>query len=284
MKRLLLFLVTAIILTSGCDCDPCKNVVCHNMGVCKDGKCTCASGYTGANCETPIIINPGTSTNGSVSGTVWPREVVTSMTLSSTSGGANYSASFGSKDEFSFSDVTPGNYSLNITTNSSTYPSPAAQPVTVTYGNNVALGQITIPFKSSAQKGKVLFTIDGVQHTLFSNNFTATYSSGNLEISGPEPTSPAYYYFSLEATDINGQGVYTLDHDPSILRLIHYPAKGANADGHWVSNNGSSVQLEISTINTTDHILSGTFKGTLAPQGATTGTKTINGSFTNISY
>ena len=33
--------------------DPCASVTCQNKGTCADGTCTCPTGYSGANCETP---------------------------------------------------------------------------------------------------------------------------------------------------------------------------------------------------------------------------------------
>lgn len=38
------------VMYSGC-VDQCASVTCQNGGTCSDGKCTCASGYTGTNCE-----------------------------------------------------------------------------------------------------------------------------------------------------------------------------------------------------------------------------------------
>ena len=37
--------------------DKCKDVVCQNDGICIDGTCNCAAGYSGANCETNISAN-----------------------------------------------------------------------------------------------------------------------------------------------------------------------------------------------------------------------------------
>lgn len=35
-------------------CDKCKDVDCNNGGSCDDGDCTCASYYTGDNCDTEV--------------------------------------------------------------------------------------------------------------------------------------------------------------------------------------------------------------------------------------
>jgi hypothetical protein len=39
-------------LYTSCNQDECKDVVCQNGGTCTEGKCTCVTGYEGANCET----------------------------------------------------------------------------------------------------------------------------------------------------------------------------------------------------------------------------------------
>ncbi len=36
-----------------CKKDKCKDVTCQNGGSCNDGNCSCATGYSGTNCETP---------------------------------------------------------------------------------------------------------------------------------------------------------------------------------------------------------------------------------------
>lgn len=41
-----------VTLYSSCSKDKCKDVVCQNGGTCAEGICTCATGYTGTNCET----------------------------------------------------------------------------------------------------------------------------------------------------------------------------------------------------------------------------------------
>lgn len=40
------------VLYTACNKDECKDVVCQNGGTCSEGKCTCATGYEGTNCET----------------------------------------------------------------------------------------------------------------------------------------------------------------------------------------------------------------------------------------
>jgi len=56
MKNLkhLVFAILAVTTFSLASCkkDPCKDKTCQNGGACVDGTCNCATGYSGANCET----------------------------------------------------------------------------------------------------------------------------------------------------------------------------------------------------------------------------------------
>ncbi len=56
MKNLiqLLTLILSLTLASCTMEDPCDDTFCLNAGVCIDGTCICADGYTGVNCENRI--------------------------------------------------------------------------------------------------------------------------------------------------------------------------------------------------------------------------------------
>ena len=62
MKRLQLILVTTMtffflstsIVFNACTKDPCKDLICKNNGVCRDGRCKCAPGFEGVNCEMKV--------------------------------------------------------------------------------------------------------------------------------------------------------------------------------------------------------------------------------------
>jgi uncharacterized protein (TIGR02145 family) len=55
MKKDLCFIgiLAAVMLSWGCS-DPCEDVSCANGGVCVDGNCSCAEGWTGDDCTEPI--------------------------------------------------------------------------------------------------------------------------------------------------------------------------------------------------------------------------------------
>ena len=46
-------ILAAVMLSWGCS-DPCEDVSCANGGVCVDGNCSCAEGWTGDDCTEPI--------------------------------------------------------------------------------------------------------------------------------------------------------------------------------------------------------------------------------------
>jgi len=58
MRNLFLFFIAIALLSiSSCKKNPCSDKLCLNGGVCNDGTCDCAPGYTGSDCsqqKTPI--------------------------------------------------------------------------------------------------------------------------------------------------------------------------------------------------------------------------------------
>jgi uncharacterized protein (TIGR02145 family) len=48
-------ILAAVMLSWGCS-DPCEDVSCANGGVCVDGNCSCAEGWTGDDCTEPIEV------------------------------------------------------------------------------------------------------------------------------------------------------------------------------------------------------------------------------------
>ncbi len=60
MRRLSIILSTVVafvviaftVVFTACNSDPCKNLICKNNGICRDGRCKCASGFEGPNCST----------------------------------------------------------------------------------------------------------------------------------------------------------------------------------------------------------------------------------------
>jgi hypothetical protein len=51
----LVFMLSAtLVVFNACNKDVCKTLICKNNGVCRDGRCKCALGFEGANCETKM--------------------------------------------------------------------------------------------------------------------------------------------------------------------------------------------------------------------------------------
>lgn len=51
---LFFFLCTALVMFNACNTDTCKDLICKNNGVCRDGRCRCAAGFEGVNCDTKM--------------------------------------------------------------------------------------------------------------------------------------------------------------------------------------------------------------------------------------
>ncbi|MEZ5047905.1 MAG: calcium-binding EGF-like domain-containing protein [Chitinophagaceae bacterium] len=52
LSTTVLFLITSLsVFFNACTKDPCKDIICKNNGVCRDGRCRCATGFEGPNCE-----------------------------------------------------------------------------------------------------------------------------------------------------------------------------------------------------------------------------------------
>lgn len=47
----LFFIMASAVVFNACTKDLCKDLICKNNGVCRDGRCKCGLGYEGVNCE-----------------------------------------------------------------------------------------------------------------------------------------------------------------------------------------------------------------------------------------
>ncbi len=90
----MLFTLTIFSFTTytACNKDSCADVTCQHGGTCKDGNCTCASGYTGTHCETQTCVVNSTAkvqfSNRSANSTysvVWDGSVITTLAAGVTS-------------------------------------------------------------------------------------------------------------------------------------------------------------------------------------------------------
>ncbi|MBL7766216.1 MAG: calcium-binding EGF-like domain-containing protein [Chitinophagaceae bacterium] len=52
LSTTVLFLMLAsTVVFNACVKDPCKDIICRNNGICRDGRCKCATGFEGPNCS-----------------------------------------------------------------------------------------------------------------------------------------------------------------------------------------------------------------------------------------
>jgi hypothetical protein len=226
--------------------------------------------------------NTSSTSPGSVNGSVNPAYAVISITLSSTTGGQSYSTTPNSNGDFTFTSIPVGSYILNVAT-ISLYHTPTGVNVTITSGNNTQVNAITLTYNNSAQTGIINYTLDGVSYTDYPNYVGLGYSNNNFRLTGATNSNPSYYYLDISLLNVTNPGVYNTTYNSSYISLFHYASPG-NADGYWSTNNGGSGAVNITMINTSNRTMSGTFSGTLVPQGISIGTKQISGSFSNVVY
>ena len=219
---------------------------------------------------------------GTVSGSVTPSTAIISVSLDTITGGQRHTMSPNTDGTFSFSSVLPGQYKLRVTS-TAIYNAPAQVNVSVTSGNNSSIPAITLTYNSAAQTGTINFTMNGTSYNIYNNSLFLTYSSSIFNLTGGTPSTPSYYYLDLKLNSVSGIGTYNISTSASYISIFYYTSPG-NAGGYWSTNNGGTGAVTITTLNTTTRTASGTFSGTLAPQGASVGSKQINGTFANVLY
>lgn len=107
----------------------------------------------------------------------------------------------------------------------------------------------------------VKFTVDGKKYT---HSITgATYRDSTLIISSNAVIPQGNFQFALKVT-IHGQGTYSIngdgdEPDESFLSL----ADGDINEGHWVTGNGYSAELQITSLSESSKSIRGVFSGTL---------------------
>lgn len=220
--------------------------------------------------------------SGTVSGSVSPSTAVTSVSLDTVTGGQKYLETPNPDGTFKFSSVLPGQYKLRVMP-ITIYNMPTQVSVSVTLGNTTTIPVINLSYNTAAQTGIVNFGLDGTPYTIYYNELFLTYSSFIFNLTGGTPSIPSYYYFDLKLNSISVAGTYNISNSPSYISIFYYTSPGNNA-GYWSTNNGGAGTVNITTLNTTTRTASGTFSGTLVPQGVSVGTKQINGTFTNVLY
>ena len=229
--------------------------------------------------------NGGTTTPpapGTLSGSFTPTSSATAVSLDTITGGQKYTVTPNADGTFSFSSVLPGQYKLRVTP-TTIYNTPVQSSVSVTSGNNTAVPAVTLTYNSAAQTGNINFTLNGTAYTIFNDGLFLSYTSPVFQLTGGTPSTPSYYYLDLKLSSVSGTGTFNITSSASYISTFYYTSPG-NAGGYWSTNNGGTGSVTITTLNTTTRSASGTFTGTLAPQGASVGTKTISGTFTNVLY
>ena len=224
-----------------------------------------------------------TSKLGSVSGSFAPSNAATLVSLDTVNGGEKKAVIPDPDGKFKFDSVLPGNYKLRITP-TRLYYAPSPSDVNVTSGINTPIPIINLTAISGAQTGSIIFSLDGGTPYIINNNWISlTYSASVFNLKGSTPNIPSYYSLDIKLNNVNTSGLNNIPGNGSYISLFYYTSPG-NAAGYWSSNNGGFGSVTITSFDPITRSATGNFAGRLVPQGATIGTKIIDGSFTNVIY
>ena len=220
---------------------------------------------------------------GSVSGSFAPSNAATLVSLDTVNGGVKYSVIPDPDGNFNFNSVLPGKYKLRITP-TRLYFAPSPSDVNVSSDMNTSVPLVNLTYNSSAQTGSAIFSLDGGTPYIINNNWISlTYSASIFNLKGSTPNVPSYYYLDIKLNNVNTSGLNNIPGNGSFISLFYYTSPGNNA-GYWSSNNGGFGSVTITSFDPIARSATGNFAGRLVPQGATIGTKIIDGSFTNVIY
>ena len=219
--------------------------------------------------------------SATISGSITPVRGVLSISLEMENGIIKETIVPSSDGKFTFSPVEAGKYKIKVA-NTSLYK--ATSPLMIEANSpTVTLPPITLTYEPAGQTGIVNFTVDNVPYSIFYDAITLNYTTTAFNLNGSTPTNPSYYSFDLKLNGTVNAGTYNLLNSPSYLSISYYTSP-SNSAGNWSTNNGGTATVTITSLNTTTRTASGSFTGSLVPQGSSSGTKQISGTFTNVVY
>jgi hypothetical protein len=220
---------------------------------------------------------------GTVIGKIWPVTGVISITLDSLAEVSKYVGKINPDGTFNIPDVKPGLYQLRVLT-AAVYVYPAGIDVNVKSSDTTMIPDINLIYDHSAQTGKIDFTLDGSDsYSVGADSVYLLYTSLNFQLSGITPATPNYYAIGINFQNITASGIYNKSNE-SFFVLSHYDSDG-NILGTWTTEDGAGT-LNITTLDISTRTASGTFNGTITPQGLPAGNShiQISGVFNDVLY
>lgn len=226
--------------------------------------------------------NDPTPQTGVLNGQINPAAAVTTVTATDAANKTT-TATPNASGAYSFSGLAAGTYTLSFTP-ASGYAAPATQSVTITAGGTTTATPVTA---TTSTGGSASFTVGGTTTTasLVLGNLQAT----NLSITMASATGRSVV-FTLEGF-AGTAGTFSLANQLfTSTQLIYSEPVGTTSAQQWttagfLSNNQGSGNVVITSIGTNPRRASGTFTATAYPAtSASTGTRVITGTFTNVNY
>ncbi|WP_035568075.1 carboxypeptidase-like regulatory domain-containing protein [Hymenobacter sp. IS2118] len=220
-----------------------------------------------------------TPTTGIISGQVQPVNSVATVTATDASN-KDFTAKPSSTGAYSIDGLAAGTYTLSFTP-ATGYSAPATQSLTVTAGKTVTAAAVTL-----TQGGSGRFTVGSTTTTptLILGNLL----SGNLSITLASTTGRSVV-FNLDGYTSTARTYSLANQLFTATQLIYSEQVGTTAQqwttAGFLSNNLGSGSVVVTSVGSNPRRVSGTFTATAYPAtSATTGTRTITGSFTNVPY
>ena len=223
-----------------------------------------------------------TPTTGTLNGQITPAAGVTTVTATDAANKTTTTTPNAS-GAYSFSALAAGTYTVSFTP-AAGYAAPANQNVTITAGGTTTANPVT-PVTSSSTGGTGTFTVAGVTTT--GSLVTANYFSNNLSVTIASTTGRSLV-MNIDGF-ANAAGTFSLSNPSTASQLIYSEQVGTAAQqwttASFLSGGLGTGTAVITSIGSNPRRVSGTFTATAYPAtSASTGTRTITGSFTNVAY
>ncbi|GAB2868513.1 SdrD B-like domain-containing protein [Hymenobacter ruber] len=224
-----------------------------------------------------------TAQSGTLNGQITPATSVTTVTLTDAANKTTTTTP-NSTGAYTFTGLAAGTYTLSFTA-ATGYTAPANQTgVVITAGGTttatpVTAAAISTNNSASFSVGGVATSASLVLGNLQFNNLSVTIASasGKSVVFNIDGFTGAAGTFSMATQSTNSS------------QLIYSEQVGTSAQqwttAGFLSNNQGTGSVVITTVGTNPRRVSGTFTATAYPAtSASTGTRTITGSFTNVTY
>jgi hypothetical protein len=233
-----------------------------------------------SNCHKDDVISPQNST-GNISGSIIPSN--SAFVVRASSGNSIYSAAVDATGNYTISSVPYGTYSVQAYPVGG-YNKPNSVSVSVNSSSNP---QSPINLTASNNDGNMTYTLNGTNYSLYYPYTSAAYNgigvNGFLISSQTNINSVDHWTIRVTLNNFNGVGSYPVSNAPnSTFDILKYVGSTISL---WSTSLGGNATINVNTMDTTSHRISGTFTVSAMPVSNASGIMTIsNGTFNNLYY